>query len=161
MILRSPAVIALLAALAAFLCIPHKGGDALDAVVSAAKPEWGVSLRIKDGKVPIGSTGFTLEVATARAGFLTVLQRGTDGALDVVFPNNVDQQNRMEAGVLQLPRPGWQLRAKGPVGTGRLVAVVTPNQVSPDELRHRLSANQAPDFGADYGAASANYNEIP
>ena len=31
MLLRSPAVIALLAALAAFLSIPNKGGDALGA----------------------------------------------------------------------------------------------------------------------------------
>lgn len=66
-------------------------------------------------------------VNTSQAGYLYVLHVGSDGmTFDLLFPNAQDTNNRVNAGNHALPRPTWRVRVAGPVGTSRLMAVVSP-----------------------------------
>jgi hypothetical protein len=74
----------------------------------------------------VGDT-LAVQIQTNQPGYLYIYQVATDGeTLSLVFPNAMDAANYLPAGMTALPRPSWQLRAHGPVGTGYLLAVLTP-----------------------------------
>lgn len=160
MIARSPAVVALLAALIAFFCVSHKG-DALDALVSQAKPHWNISIKFSDQPIKVGVENVAFDVTVGQSGYLTLVERGTDGTLNVLFPNSLDQDTHVEAGTIHLPRTSWMLRATPPAGAGRVVAVITREKPDAAEMKRKLEAGELPEFGADYGAAVASYIEAP
>ena len=70
-----------------------------------------------------------------RAGYVYVAMAGSDDkALQLLFPNDLDRDNRIEAGrPLALPRPAWRLRAGGPPGRNQLLVLVTdgPRDLAP------------------------------
>lgn len=70
------------------------------------------------------------QVQSRLPGRLYLYQVGTDGkTLNLVFPNELDGQNAIGANsLLNLPRPHWRLRARGPAGVGYLIAVVTQEE---------------------------------
>jgi hypothetical protein len=141
---------ALLIALFSF----RSGGksDALSKLEHTANHVQAISISLAKPKLTIGQDNLTLNITTSQAGYLTLVQRGTDGSLSVVFPNTLDADNRLETS-LQLPRTHWRLRASGPAGKGRLLAVITPQPVSPTQAN-------ALDFGKVYAAVGADYEEI-
>jgi hypothetical protein len=65
-------------------------------------------------------------VQSDRAGYVYVAQAGSDNkALYLLFPNDLDQNNRIEAGQqMLLPRPAWSVTAGGPPGTDHLLVMV-------------------------------------
>ncbi len=77
-------------------------------------------------KLVIGQDFFEFSVKSDRAGYLYVALAGSDNkALYLLFPNDLDQNNRIEAGqTLQLPRPNWRARAAGPAGKDSLLVMV-------------------------------------
>ena len=81
---------------------------------------------VKD-KLVIGKDFLEFSVKSERAGYLYVALAGSDNkALYLLFPNDLDQNNRIEAGqTVQLPRPNWRARAAGPVGKDNLLVLVT------------------------------------
>jgi len=65
-------------------------------------------------------------VTSPKAGYLYLLHIGTDGeTFDVLFPNDFDGNNRIEAGTHRFPRPKWAIQAAGPAGTGYLMAYLS------------------------------------
>ena len=52
-----------------------------------ASDQWGVELRLQPSAVATGDTRLRVELGLAREGYLTLLQRGTDQQLDVLFPH--------------------------------------------------------------------------
>ena len=66
---------------------------------------------------------------------------GSDNkSLYMLFPNDLDQNNRIEAGkTVSLPRANWRVKAGGPAGTNHLLVLVTdgPRDIS------KLAANVA------------------
>lgn len=87
---------------------------------------WRLDLQLEAPRLRIGSDALGLAVRSERAGHLYLLAAGSDGrSLHLLFPNRLDQDNRIEPGrTVQLPRPAWRLQAGGPPGRGRLLAVV-------------------------------------
>lgn len=81
------------------------------------------------GKQPLVVGVDTLEfsVRSERSGYLYVAMAGSDNqSLYVLFPNELDVDNRITAGVpLSLPRASWRVRAGGPVGTNHLLFIVS------------------------------------
>lgn len=77
-------------------------------------------------KLVIGQDFFEFSVKSDRAGYLYVALAGSDNkALYLLFPNDLDANNRIEAGqTLQLPRPNWRARAAGPAGKDSLLVMV-------------------------------------
>ncbi|HSV52021.1 MAG TPA: caspase family protein [Burkholderiaceae bacterium] len=86
-------------------------------------------VRVKLGKEPlrVGQDTLDFSVQSDRTGYLYVAMAGSDNqSLYLLFPNELDVDNRIEAGTtLQLPRPSWRVRAGGPAGTNHLLVVVS------------------------------------
>jgi hypothetical protein len=59
-------------------------------------------------------------------GYVYVLMHDTDGKLYLLFPNNIDRDNRIPPNVsMQLPRSNWSIVATPPLGVNRLLAIVS------------------------------------
>lgn len=67
-------------------------------------------------------------VTSERAGYLTIVDLGTDGTITVLFPNALDADNRLEPGqafVLPTPAMRMEFRATPPAGRGIVRAFLT------------------------------------
>jgi len=75
----------------------------------------------------IGRDNVEFTLSSSHAGYVYLLMVGSDGkTFDMIFPNKLDQNNRIEAGQsLQLPRKQWEIQAGGPAGKNYLLAVVS------------------------------------
>ena len=132
----------------------------VDATVRQADARRGVQLQLMPQSVPVGGT-VALQLRSAAPGYAYVYHVGTDGrSLSLIFPNANDGANYVAAGTtLQLPRPGWVLRAKGPAGLGYMVAVVTERQQDLRALDAAVAAQRIAVDGA-YGAVMAQFREV-
>lgn len=139
----------------------HQVEGKLAALEHAASAQWAVNLSVNPNTVAVGNLELTVSISSVRSGYLTLLQRGTDGKEDVLFPNALDKDNRIEADKpLSLPREHWKLRAAPPAGEGRLLALVTEQPLDLQTVQASLSGTQAVDLGGQsYGAALAVYKE--
>lgn len=87
------------------------------------------SLRIERDKLE-------LTVSPGRDGYLYIALAGSDNkSLYLVYPNALDTDNRVRAGVpVQLPRQSWEIVAGGPVGTDTLLVMVSDSPRAIDGL---------------------------
>lgn len=92
-------------------------------------PAWPVTVKLRSDTLRIDHDNLQFRVTSARAGFLYVIQVGTDSAhFWQLFPNGSDRANRIEANrELVLPRASWSVLSSGPAGLNRLIAIVTPS----------------------------------
>jgi hypothetical protein len=95
-------------------------------------------------KLKIGQDSLDFMVQSDRAGYVYVAMAGSDNkSLYLLFPNDLDQSNKIEAGQqLTLPRPNWRVKAGGPEGRDNLLIFVAD---SPRDLT-TLSASKAGPF---------------
>ena len=85
-----------------------------------------VTLRPVKSTLKIGQDLLEFTVESNRAGFLYVLQVGSDGkTYNLLFPNRLDTDNRIAAGNRRLPHDAWRLRSGGPEGVTHLLALVS------------------------------------
>jgi len=103
-------------------------------------------------QLKIGVDALDFSVKTDRAGFVYVALAGSDNqSVYMLFPNDLDPNNRIEAGqALQLPRPNWRVKAGGPAGADHLLVMVTDG---PRDLK-ALAASKAGPFVASLNDAS-------
>ena len=89
-----------------------------------------VLLTMEKDKLKIGQDALDLSVQSDRAGFVYVALAGSDNkSVYLLFPNDLDQDNKIEAGQpLLLPRPTWRVKAGGPVGIDNLLVMVADGQ---------------------------------
>lgn len=75
----------------------------------------------------IGKDAFTFSVRSNTDGYLYAVMLGSDGkSFYMLFPNKLDQDNRIKANVrYAFPRTGWSIKAGGPEGTNRVLFVVS------------------------------------
>lgn len=106
---------------------PFSPGGVVDALFDARDPQWGVGVTVQRDTLKIGRDRLQFRLTSARAGYVYVIQVGTDARhFWQLFPNAKDRANRIEAGTeLVLPRASWPVEAGGPPGTNRLLALVT------------------------------------
>lgn len=99
-------------------------------VYARRTPEWKVDVGIDRRTVRIERDNLQFRIRTERAGYLYLLMQGSDRShFYQLFPNAIDADNRIEAGVeLVLPRPSWTMVAGGPPGTNRFLALVAPSR---------------------------------
>ena len=78
-----------------------------------------------------------------RAGYVYAALAGSDGkALYMLFPNDLDQNNRIEAGqTLKLPQGKWRIKSSGPVGTNHLLVMVAD---APRDLQALSAKKEGP-----------------
>lgn len=75
----------------------------------------------------VGRDKVEFSLSSSHAGHVYLLMVDSEGKrFDLLFPNRKDDRNRILAGeTLQLPRPGWSIRAGGPAGRNHLLALVS------------------------------------
>jgi hypothetical protein len=99
----------------------------LDEIVRHADPAIVVRAVADKERLAIGRDRMSFRVQSSQPGYLYVFLSGTDQSnLALLFPNAIDQDNRIEGHAeVVLPRKGWQITAGGPAGTNHLVAMVS------------------------------------
>jgi hypothetical protein len=94
-----------------------------------------IQVTTSNSKLKIGVDALDFAVQSDRAGYLYVALAGSDNkSVYLLFPNDLDQNNKIEAGQqLLLPRPNWRVKAGGPVGTDNLLVMVAdaPRDLAP------------------------------
>ncbi|MBL8483035.1 MAG: DUF4384 domain-containing protein [Rhodocyclaceae bacterium] len=100
---------------------------ALEDIRAASSPAYKLTLTPARPELRIRQDVLEFSVTTDRAGYLYIIQVGSDGkTFNLLFPNKVDRANRVEAGSHAFPRKGWSVRSGGPAGTSYLLAVLSP-----------------------------------
>lgn len=101
-------------------------------------PRIRLDVRLSKDSLRIGKDALELTVKSSHSGHLYLVMLGSDRqSFYVLYPNGLDQDNRIEAGKPRsLPRPDWQLQASGPPGIDHLLVMVatSPRQLDPRTL---------------------------
>ena len=86
-----------------------------------------VEVKPSQNRLRIDKDRLSISVRSERAGYVYVAFEGSDNeTLDLLFPNDKDQHNRIEAGqTMLLPRDDWRITAGGPVGKDTVLVLVT------------------------------------
>ena len=125
---------------------PLTGAQALRQMLDQADAKRRVQVTLSKNKLKIGQDAMDFSVQSERAGFVYVALAGSDNkSVYLLFPNDLDQNNKIEAGQqLLLPRPNWRVKADGPPGLDNLLVMVTD---APRDLA-LLAASKAGPFVA-------------
>ncbi len=123
---------------------PLSGEQALRQMFEQRDAKRRVQLTLSRDRIKIGQDAFDFSVQSDRAGYVYVALAGSDNkSVYMLFPNDLDKDNRIEAGQqLLLPRPSWRVKAGGPVGTDNLLVLVAD---APRDLA-ALAGNKAGPF---------------
>ena len=105
-------------------------------------PRIRLDVKLSKNTLRIGKDSLDLTVKSSHTGYLYLVLLGSDRkSFYVLYPNGLDNENRIEAGkARRLPRPDWQVQASGPPGLDHLLVMVT---TSPRQLD--LGTLAAPD----------------
>ncbi len=105
---------------------PLSGEDALKQMYDQRNAKRKVRVTLTKDQLVIGKDVLEFSVQSDRAGYVYAALAGSDGkALYMLFPNDLDQNNRIEAGqTLKLPQGKWRIKSSGPVGTNHLLVMV-------------------------------------
>jgi hypothetical protein len=123
---------------------PLTGEQALRQMFDQRDAKRKVQVSLSQEKLKIGKDALDFSVQSDRAGYLYIALAGSDNqSVYLLFPNALDQNNKVEAGQkVQLPRSNWRVKAGGPAGTDNLLVVLTdaPRDIS------KLGASKAGPF---------------
>jgi hypothetical protein len=130
---------------------PLTGEQALKRLFEQRDGKRKVAITTNKAQLRIGQDTLDFSVKSDKAGYVYVALAGSDNqSLYVLFPNDLDKNNRIEAGqTLALPRANWKVRAGGPEGTDQLLVVVSDG---PRDLT-ALAKNKAGPFTASLNNA--------
>ncbi|MES2943490.1 MAG: DUF4384 domain-containing protein [Pseudomonadota bacterium] len=100
----------------------------LETLRRAADPTIAVEITVNNPRLKINQDLLDFSVRTDRPGYLYLLHIGTDGKFYQLFPNSLDSNNYLNAGVHRFPRAKWGIQAHGPAGTGYFMAYQSSSQ---------------------------------
>jgi hypothetical protein len=102
------------------------GAQALEQMFEQRDAKRAVRVTVAKQRLRIGQDPLEFAVQSDRPGYLYVAMAGSDNrSLQLLFPNDLDNANRIEAGqAVSFPRTGWRVRAGGPSGTNSLLVMV-------------------------------------
>lgn len=105
---------------------PLSGEQALQQMFDQRNAKRKVQVTLAKDALTIGKDALEFSVKSDRAGYVYAALAGSDGkALYMLFPNDLDQNNKIEAGQsLQLPQGNWRIKSSGPAGTNHLLVMV-------------------------------------
>ena len=111
------------------------GEEALKQMYDQRNAKRKVRVTLTKDQLVIGKDALEFSVQSDRGGYVYAALAGSDGkALYMLFPNDLDQNNRIEAGqTLKLPQGKWRIKSSGPVGTNHLLVMVAdaPRDLQP------------------------------
>ena len=122
---------------------PLSGEDALKQMFDQRNAKRKVRVTLTKEQLVIGKDNLEFSVQSDQAGYVYAALAGSDGkALYMLFPNDLDQNNRIEAGqTLKLPQGKWRIKSSGPVGTNHLLVMVAD---APRDLQALSAKKEGP-----------------
>jgi len=105
---------------------PFDAASVLDQVIQLREIDHIVSVDVDKARLIIGKDRFRFSINSAKGGYAYVLMLGTSHELNLLFPNTLDQNNKIKAGqTLTLPGRNWAMIAPGPAGRDEFVVLVS------------------------------------
>ena len=93
-----------------------------------------VEVQVSKPALKIGKDSLDLSIKSSHDGYLYLILLGSDSkSFYVLYPNGLDKNNQVKAGqTVRIPRPDWEVKAAGPVGTNNLLVMVsdTPRKLN-------------------------------
>jgi hypothetical protein len=93
-----------------------------------------VEVQVSKPSLKIGKDSLGLSIKSSHDGYLYLILLGSDSkSFYVLYPNGLDKNNQVKAGqTVRIPRPDWEVKAAGPVGTNNLLVMVsdTPRKLN-------------------------------
>lgn len=86
-----------------------------------------VEVKVSKPAMKIGKDSLDLSIKSSHDGFIYMILLGSDSkSFYVLYPNGLDKNNSIKAGqTVRVPRPDWEVKAAGPVGTNNLLVMVS------------------------------------
>ena len=86
-----------------------------------------VEVQVSKPTMKIGKDSLDLIIKSSHDGYLYLILLGSDAkTFYVLYPNGLDKNNLIKAGQsIHIPRPDWEVKAAGPVGTNNLLVMVS------------------------------------
>lgn len=102
------------------------GEQALRQMFEQRDAKRSVRVVLPKSQLKIGQDTLDMAIQSNKAGYVYVALAGSDNkSVYMLFPNDLDQNNKIEAGqAMQLPRANWRVRAGGPAGVNNLLIMV-------------------------------------
>jgi len=90
-------------------------------------PKRVVEVQVSKPSLKIGKDSLDLSIKSSHDGYLYLILLGSDSkSFYVLYPNGLDKNNQVKAGqTVRIPRPDWEVKAAGPVGTNNLLVMVS------------------------------------
>lgn len=93
-----------------------------------------VTVSVQKPSLKIGRDSLGLDIKSSHDGHVYLILLGSDAkSFYVLYPNGLDKDNAIKAGqTLRIPKPHWEVKAAGPVGTNHLLVMVadSPRRLS-------------------------------
>jgi len=102
------------------------GEQALRQMFEQRDAKRSVRVVLPKNQLKIGQDTLDMAIQSNKPGYVYIALAGSDNkSVYMLFPNDLDQDNKIEAGqALQLPRSNWRVRAGGPAGINNLLIMV-------------------------------------
>ena len=86
-----------------------------------------VDVKVSKPAMKIGKDSLDLSIKSSHDGYIYMILLGSDAkSFYVLYPNGLDKNNAIKAGqTVQVPKPDWEVKAAGPVGTNNLLVMVS------------------------------------
>ena len=86
-----------------------------------------VDVKLSKPVMKIGKDSLDLSINSSHDGYIYMILLGSDAkSFYVLYPNGLDKNNVIKAGqTVRIPRPDWEVKAVGPVGTNNLLVLVS------------------------------------
>jgi hypothetical protein len=121
-VVKPPTVVAV----APVAVAPLTGAQALRQMFDQRDAKRKVTVSLAKTQLKIAQDTLEMSVQSDKPGYVYVALAGSDNkSVYMLFPNDLDQSNKIEAGqTLQLPRANWRVKAGGPAGNNNLLVFV-------------------------------------
>ena len=90
-------------------------------------PKRVVDVKVSKPSMKIGKDSLDLSIKSSHDGYIYMILLGSDAkSFYVLYPNGLDKNNAIKAGqTVRIPKPDWEVKAAGPVGTNNLLVMVS------------------------------------
>ena len=125
-------------------------------------PKRVVDVKVSKPSMKIGKDSLDLSIKSSHDGYIYMILLGSDAkSFYVLYPNGLDKNNAIKAGqTVRIPKPDWEVKAVGPVGTNNLLVMVSdsPRKLNTLKMAEPTAAEPFTYALNDIGGRSALIN---
>jgi hypothetical protein len=125
-------------------------------------PKRVLDVKVSKPTMKIGKDSLDLSIKSSHDGYIYMILLGSDAkSFYVLYPNGLDKNNAIKAGqTVRIPKPDWEVKAVGPVGTNNLLVMVSdsPRKINTLTMAEPIAAEPFTYALNDIGGRSALIN---